>query len=374
MRQPWCVVLLALVAVGLVGAACASGPGAAPQQPAAAAKPAPAAAPAAAKPAPAEQIRWRHAMFGPPREVTRGVEWFAKEVEARSNGRMTIELGYGEVLAKSTEIPEGLKAGAYELGWFCGSYYPGKIPLFSLLDSAFFAPEDPALQGRLEMLLFEHPAIQEEMKKWNGKPLLPTPLESYQMMGKKRIAKVDDLKGVRIRVSGEMAKPLEEFGAVKALVPAPEVYTSLDKGILDMITFPGTYAFVSYKVNEISKYFVDKISLGAQPCLQVVNLDAWNRLSADLQKLLLELAPQTIDVTVAAYTAANEKNYPLFRQQGIEIIEFPAAERAKLVAVAEKHWKAWVEDKEKKNLPGQQVFDFTVAKIKELTGKSPLSR
>lgn len=374
MRQPWCVVLLALVAVGLVGAACASGPGAAPQQPAAAAKPAPAAAPAAAKPAPAEQIRWRHAMFGPPREVTRGVEWFAKEVEARSNGRMTIELGYGEVLAKSTEIPEGLKAGAYELGWFCGSYYPGKIPLFSLLDSAFFAPEDPALQGRLEMLLFEHPAIQEEMKKWNGKPLLPTPLESYQMMGKKRIAKVDDLKGVRIRVSGEMAKPLEEFGAVKALVPAPEVYTSLDKGILDMITFPGTYAFVSYKVNEISKYFVDKISLGAQPCLQVVNLDAWNRLPADLQKLLLELAPQTIDVTVAAYTAANEKNYPLFRQQGIEIIEFPAAERAKLVAVAEKHWKAWVEDKEKKNLPGQQVFDFTVAKIKELTGKSPLSR
>lgn len=374
MRQPWCVVLLALVAVGLVGAACASGPGAAPQQPAAAAKPAPAAAPAAAKPAPAEQIRWRHAMFGPPREVTRGVEWFAKEVEARSNGRMTIELGYGEVLAKSTEIPEGLKAGAYELGWFCGSYYPGKIPLFSLLDSAFFAPEDPALQGRLEMLLFEHPAIQEEMKKWNGKPLLPTPLESYQMMGKKRIAKVDDLKGVRIRVSGEMAKPLEEFGAVKALVPAPEVYTSLDKGILDMITFPGTYAFVSYKVNEISKYFVDKISLGAQPCLQVVNLDAWNRLSADLQKLLLELAPQTIDVTVAAYTAANEKNYPLFRQQGIEIIEFPAAERAKLVAVAEKHWKAWVEDKEKKNLPGQQVFDFTVAKIKELTGKSPLGR
>lgn len=369
MRRRWLLVPLTLAILGMVAAACAAGPGAGSQQPA------PAAPAQAAKPAaPAEQIKWRHALFGPPREVTRGMEWYAKEVQTRSNGRMSIELGYGEVLAKSTEIPEGLKAGAYELGWFCGSYYPGKIPLFSLLDSAFFAPEDAALQARLEMLLFEHPAIQEEMKKWNGKPLLPTPLESYQMMGKKRIAKVEDLKGVRIRVSGEMAKPLEEFGAVKALVPAPEVYTSLDKGILDIITFPGTYAFVSYKVNEISKYFIDKISLGAQPCLQVVNLDAWNKLPADLQKLLLELAPQTIDVTVAAFTAANEKNYPLFRQQGIEIIDFPAAERAKLVAVAEKSWKSWVDDKQKKNLPGQQVFDFTVAKIKELTGKDPLGR
>lgn len=371
------VVTLAIAALIAVG--CAAGPaGGAQQAPAApapaekpaqpaAAKPAAPAAPQQPAPAAAGQIKWRAAFFGPPREASAGDEWLKKELEARTNGRMTIENAYGEVLAKATEIPDGLKAGAYEIGWFCASYYPGKLPLYSVLDSAFLAPENLETLSRLQLALFEHPAIQEELKKWNAKGLRPNPLESYQIMGKKRIATVDDLKGVRIRVSGEMARPLEEFGAVKSLVPAPEVYTSLDKGIVDAVTFPGTYAFVTYKINEIAKYFTDKISLGTQPCFRAVNLDAWAKLPPDIQKTLGDLAAQSYKADIEAYSKANEKNYPLFRDKGIEIINFPPAERAKLVAVAEKHWKGWIEDKQKKGLRGQEVFDFVQAKIKELS-------
>jgi TRAP-type C4-dicarboxylate transport system substrate-binding protein len=314
---------------------------------------------------PAQPATWKVAIFGPPRAVTAPIEYLAKEVAARTGGQLKIEPVYGEALSKATEIIDGLKAGAFEAGMLCASYYPGKLPLFTVLDLPMLTPDDVMAQARVQMALAEHPAMAQEFKRWNLRMLLPNPLPQYQMMGRRRITRVEDLKGVRIRVSGEMARVLEDYGAVKSLVPAPETYTSLERGIVDMITFPATYAFTSYRLHEISKYFIDKISLGSQPCFWGVSETAWSRLSSGHQSLLLELRGPSIEAGIQAYRAADEKNYSDWRARGIEIIDFPASERAKLAANAGKHWQEWIQDKEKKGLPSRALFEFVQAKIKE---------
>jgi len=323
----------------------------------------------AAAVAEAQQVTWKAALFGPPRAVTMPLDWFAKEVAAKTGGQVKIELVYGEALAKATEMPDGIRGGAFEIGFLCASYYPGKFPLWTVLDLPMFTPDDITVQGRTQMAVAEHPAVLDEFKRWNVKLLVPVPLPQYQIMGKRRITKVEDFKGVRIRVSGLMAQVLEEYGAVKSLVPAPEVFPSLERGVVDAVTFPATYTFVSYRIHEISKYFIDKISLGTQPCFYGVSQSAWNKLSPQHQKLMLDLREGTLAEFVRAYSTADEKNYDEFKARGIEIINFPAAERAKLLANAEKFWKAWVEDMQKKGLKGKEVFEFTQAKLKELGKK-----
>jgi TRAP-type C4-dicarboxylate transport system substrate-binding protein len=313
----------------------------------------------------AQQTTWKVAVFGPPRAVTAPIEHLAKEVGAKTGGQVKIEPVYGEALSKATEIIDGLKAGAFEAGLLCGSYYPAKIPLFSVLDLAMFTPDDIMAQARVQMALAEHPAVAAEFKRWNLRMLLPSPLPQYQMMGKRRIAKVEDLKGVRIRVSGEMARVLEDYGAVKSLVPAPETYTSLERGVVDMVTFPSTFSFASYRLHEISKFFIDKVSLGSQPCFWGVNEAAWSKLSPAHQKLMIDLREPAVQAAIRAFAAADEKNYADWKARGIEIINFPPAERAKLAANAGKHWQEWVQDKDKKGLPGKAVFEFAQAKIKE---------
>jgi TRAP-type C4-dicarboxylate transport system substrate-binding protein len=316
-------------------------------------------------PAFAQQVTWKVAIFGPPRAVTAPIEYLAKEVGAKTNGQIKIEPVYGEALAKATEIIDGLKAGAFEAGVLCASYYPGKLPLYTVLDLAMLTPDDIMAQARVQLAVAEHPAVAQEFKRWGLRMLLPNPLPQYQMMGKRRITKVEDLKGVRIRVSGEMARVLEDYGAVKSLVPAPETYTSLERGVVDMVTFPATYAFTSYRLHEISKYFIDKISLGSQPCFWGVAESAWSKLSPAHQKLMTDLREPSVQAAIAAYTAADEKNYTDWKARGVEIINFPAAERAKLAANAGKHWQEWVEDKEKKGLPGKALLEFVQARIKE---------
>ncbi len=317
----------------------------------------------------AQQAAWKAALFGPPRAVTAPLDWFAKEVAAKTGGQIKIELVYGEALAKATEMPDGIRGGAFEMAQLCASYYPGKFPLWTVLDLPMFTPDDITAQSLVQLALGDHPPIAEEFKRWNVKLLVPLPLPQYQIMGKRRITKVEDFKGVRVRVSGEMAKVLEEHGAVKSLVPAPEVFPSLERGVVDAATFPATYAFVSYRLHEISKYFIDKISLGTQPCFYGVSLTAWNKLSPQHQKLMLDLREGAIEQFVQAYKGADDKNYDEFKKKGVEIINFPTSERAKLLGGAEKYWRAWVEDMQKRGLKGKEVFEFAQAKIKESTKK-----
>ncbi len=312
----------------------------------------------------AEPVTWKAALFGPPRAVTQPLDWFAKEVAARTGGQVRIELVYGEALAKATEFPDGLRGGAFEIAMLCASYYPGKLPLWTVLDLPMFTPDDILVQGRAQMAVAEHPAVLDDFKRWNLRLLLPAPLPQYQVMSKKKITRVEDFKGVRIRVSGEMAKVLEEYGAVKSLVTAAEVFPSLERGVIDAATFPGTYAFASYRLHEISKYYIDKISLGTQPCFYAASQAAWNKLSPQHQKVMLDLRESALGEFARAYRAADDRNYGEFRARGVEVIDFPAAERAKLLANADKFWKAWVEDMQKKGLRGREVFEFTVARLK----------
>jgi TRAP-type C4-dicarboxylate transport system substrate-binding protein len=313
----------------------------------------------------AQQTTWKVAVFGPPRAVTAPIEHLAREVAAKTGGQVKIEPVYGEALSKATEIIDGIKAGAFEVGLLCASYYPGKLPLFTVLDLAMLTPDDLMAQARVQMAVSEHPAVANEFKRWGIRMLIPGPLPQYQMMGQRRITKVEDLKGVRVRVSGEMARVLEDYGAVKSLVPAPETYTSLERGVVDMVTFPATYAFASYRLHEISKYFIDKISLGSQPCFWGASEAAWGKLTPAQQKLMLDLREPAVQAGLEAYRAADEKNYTEWKSRGVEIINFPPAERAKLAANASKHWTDWAADKEKRGLPGKALLEFVQTKIKE---------
>src|SRR3989304_731260 len=286
----------------------------------------------AAAVAEAQQVTWKAALFGPPRAVTMPLDWFAKEVAAKTGGQVKIELVYGEALAKATEMPDGTRGGAFEIGFLCASYYPGKFPLWTVLDLPMFTPDDITVQGRTQMAVAEHPAVLDEFKRWNVKLLVPVPLPQYQIMGKRRITKVEDFKGVRIRVSGLMAQVLEEYGAVKSLVPAPEVFPSLERGVVDAVTFPATYTFVSHRIHQISKHFIEQLSLGTQPCFYGASQSAWNKLSPQHQKLMLDLREGTLAEFVKAYRTADEKNYADFKARGLEIINFAPEERAKLLA------------------------------------------
>jgi TRAP-type C4-dicarboxylate transport system substrate-binding protein len=320
------------------------------------------AAPAVAQ----SKISWNHNIFGPKREVTAGIEAAAEFLKRESNGAIDIKLVYGSALGPEKQTPEAIKTGGYEGGQMCAGYYPNKFPLLSVMELPFLAPSDTAKRAKLDRLVFDHPLIVEEMaKRWNIKVFVSLPLPPYEFMGSKRIAKAEDMNGVKMRISGLNAKALQNFGAVPTMVTAPEAYTAVERGTIDSIGFPYSYTFGAYRIYEVSKYVTEGMAMSGFMCFMGVNIDTWNKLPKDLQGKIETARDLSDQALLEAYTTADKKWIPIFKQK-LEVVPFPLEERRKIAAGANAIWEAWVKEQEAAGRPGRKMLDFVKAEVAKL--------
>jgi len=312
-------------------------------------------------------VTWNLSLWGGKRAWTRPLHDWVADMESKTNGRWKIKLHYGGVLAPPKENWDGIRAGMFEAAGFCAAYTPGKVPLHLVAELPFIAPEENIYIAQMLLELWKHPALKKELLKWNAVPLLPGAICQYHLMGNKAVRTVADLDGARIRMGGEIAKVLREFGAVPTLVPAPEVYEALARGTIDLVGFPYTYSYGAYKVYEVSKYLTIPVSLGTMNCAYVANKDAWDALPEEFKRYHMEWYDRSPKVWAAEYEKADAKWLPIFKEK-LEFIDFPKSERDKLVAKAEAFYERWVQAREKEGLPGRDVLNYYLKKRKEITG------
>jgi len=306
-------------------------------------------------------------IFGGKRAVTVGMEVVAEGVNKLAGGKAEVKIHYGAALGPQKQTPESIKTGGYEGGLMCVGYYPNKFPLLSVMELPFLLPVDIRARALVEEAVFAHPEIQKEMEgRWNSRYFAPAVLPAYEFMGNKPIRKTDDMKGVKMRISGLNAKALEVFGAVPTMVTAPEGYTALERGTIDSFGFPYSYAFGAYKMHEVSKYSTEGMAMSGFMCWQGVSVAAYNKLPDNVKKALPELQKQAAAKIIEAYEAADKKWIPVFKEK-LEVTQFPDAERQKLVSGSQKFWAEWAEEQESKGRPGKAMLEFVQAEVKKAT-------
>ena len=115
-------------------------------------------------------------------------------------------------------------------------------------------------------------------------PLLPGGLPQYHLMGNKAIRTVANLKGARIRIGGDIARVLQEFGAVPTPVQVPEIYEAVSRGTIDLVGFPYSYGYGSFRTYEVSKYIAIPLSLGTMNCFCIANKGSWYALPEEFKR------------------------------------------------------------------------------------------
>lgn len=312
----------------------------------------------------AADITWKAPIWGPKRASSEPFAWYAKEVAAKTGGQLKIEFTYDQ--GKAADALDKLTSGAADAGYICTPYYGDQMPLVTVMDLPLFAPDSIAALGRVQLALADHPVIQAELRKSGIKMLLPAPLPQYQMMSMRRIAKLDDLQGAKVRIIKEMGKVLEEYGASIHTMPIADALPLMKSGSIDAAVLPG-YAFVSYNVHDTAKYMTDKISLGAQFCYLGVSQKSWDALPAKIQEVMLGLRQPALALYEEIYAREDVATVAAMKQKGVEITIFSTTDRTRLIAKAIKIWQAWVEERDKQGLKGREIFEFAQAKIREFT-------
>jgi tripartite ATP-independent transporter DctP family solute receptor len=220
-------------------------------------------------------------------QLSKTAELFIKEVEKNSNGEIEIQhFPASQLYNHKSSIPV-LQTGAVDMAIIYGGNWTGVVPSLEVIGfHGFFKNIEHAravvdgYPGEVINKDFEEKAHLKVFGWYDyGKS---------EVCSKDPIIKLEDFKGKRIRSSGvSQATWVMALGAASVTIDAGEVYQALQRGTIDG-AISGPSSFDQRKWFEVVKYAtVSNMSLFSA-YFGVVSLNSWNKLSPELQKILLD--------------------------------------------------------------------------------------
>ncbi len=175
------------------------------------------------------------------------------------------------------------------------------------------------------------------------------------IMSKKPIRSLDDLRGLKVIAQGVGPKTAKAFGFVTLNIPFPEIYTAVQQGIADAVIWTDG-GFVPFKIYESFKY---RTTLGiVSPTMDTCfNKKAFDSLPKDLKTAFYNFQQYTAAALVQR-TAIDikKKAAKIYKKNGVEIITLSDSERARWKAVAQPVIDEWVAAREKEGKPARALM------------------
>lgn len=291
---------------------------------------------------------------------------WGEAIEKRSNGRMKLKAYHSGSLIKFPATPNSMKAGMADLAYFSTMFAPAFFPswLFGGVLNPITSPRSPFEGIMISYILYdEFPSFSEELKAKNMMVLLHNSTVPLTLISKKECPSLADLKGKRIRIfAGEYHAELVKLQeANPVMIPWPEVYESLDKGIVDgMVTV--TTGMRDLKLYEVAEYLYtmgDSFICPLNCCFMTLfSVNTFKKLSPELRLIILEEAKR---IEREYSEIALEELYPdalkEMRKGGLKITPWPAEDLAKWNKIVGPLYQKVGKKMEEKGLPGSKMVN-----------------
>lgn len=273
-------------------------------------------------------------------------EKWAPKVEKMSGGSLKLEILPTKSVVPHRETIDAVGVGILDGDLNAVSYFSGRDPVFAVIGDLIAGYDNPDQVQMFCMNGGGKEVLQKAYDEHTGGKVHVIgcgPYAREALVSKKKITGVDDLKGVKIRSpEGLAAEVFKRVGAAPVALPFSEVYTSLEKGIVDAADASAYVNNHSKGMHKVAKYPIYP-GIHSQAVLQfIVNKDTWNKLSE---------AEQTILETwyIAAYTDLRRHADMKDRIQAAkdragegtveEVVDWSQEERDKFREIAKGAWK-----------------------------------
>lgn len=255
-----------------------------------------------------------------------GVKQFAADVRRMSGGQLTINVFAGGELIPALQTFDAVSQGSVEMGHGAAYYWSGKLPAAQFFTAVPFGLNAQGMNswfyggGGLEMW-------QEIYEPHN---LVPFPMGNtgVQMGGwfRKRIDKLDDLKGLKMRIPGLGGKVIAKAGVNPVLLSGGEIYTALERGTIDATEWVGPFHDLRLGLYRAAKHYYYPGWHEPGPALELtINKNAWKELPKELQ-LIVETAAMAANLKMLSeFEAKNLEGLDTLKNKHkVEVLPFPA--------------------------------------------------
>jgi TRAP-type C4-dicarboxylate transport system substrate-binding protein len=282
----------------------------------------------------AEQWNFYMHQSAPVFATSRGAKQFTEEIEKATNGELKVRLHLaGTLQINASNITQAVGENIVQMGddlFNSGNITVAGIPRLPMLIQSYedFAKADAVLA----------PYIAKAFAR-KGVTVLASYTYPLQFVwGRKRIESLDDIKGMKLRVAQpEQGELVRRFGGVSITMGAPEVPSALDRGVVDGIFTAGVGA-VLWK--DLLKYgFV--LIVNVNNSYFIVNTDAFNKLSPDLQAKLRQTAEMAARWDQDTMKTEEAESVQLLKSAGYTFTMAKPEEIARATDAVKPYWNDW---------------------------------
>ncbi|WP_227419341.1 TRAP transporter substrate-binding protein [Roseitranquillus sediminis] len=288
---------------------------------------------------------------------------WAEDVAERTDGRVEIELLPVESIVAHNETQDAIAAGILDGHITDTSYFAGKDPAFGLIANPVGAWSDPQ-----EMFTF--------MQEGGGKELMNELVQPYGLhfigattpgleafVSDVPLEGVDDLQGLKMRApEGLVQQVFAAAGAAPVNLPGSEVFTSLDKGVIDAADYSVFSTNQAQGLHDVARHPVYP-GFHSMPLVEIsMNKEKWDALPDDLKQALEASVQDFAQRQVAALEEADQAAVAEAEASGeITIHDWPAEERARFREIATGEWQTVAERSEN----AQKVYDTLTGYLRD---------
>jgi TRAP-type C4-dicarboxylate transport system substrate-binding protein len=219
---------------------------------------------------------------------TNALQPWVKQAEAATNGKVKFEVYPSQTLVKGPDMWKAVRSGIADVGWCFHGYWPEMTPLSDVIALPGL-PIASAEKGSevLWKLYDKFPAIRKEYSDIHP-ILLYTGNPYFLLTSKKQVKTLEDLKGMKIRVTGgPPTEQMKALGAIPTPIPMPDVYQALDKGVIDGMGAPWE-AVQGFRLYEVAKYYT-MVPLATVYFSICANKQKWEGMPQDVRAAIMKV-------------------------------------------------------------------------------------
>ena len=290
--------------------------------------------PAAEAETPKEGIKWRFVSAFTKEAAEHAGFWkFYDRINEELDGRLNIEyLGGTEVVAYFDQF-EQMGQGVFEVSHYPVNMIENIVPCTDALYLTELTPMEMRESGAFDFMheLYREQGNAEFLGVTGGNGY------GYTFYTNFEVNSLDDFKGKTIRTAPVFVPMLEALGAGAVSIGSGEVYSALERGVVDGAGW-STIGAVDYAWYEVCKYRIDPIFY---PCNVgiFVNKDAFDALPEDLQAEVRRIAQECEEESFEMYGEMVAEEFAALEEHGMQTITLEGEMRDQWLNMA--HEAGW---------------------------------
>jgi len=257
-------------------------------------------------------------IFPPTQPFSLAAQHWIDKIEKETGGGLKIKPYWSGTLISAREGLLEATRGSADIIHFAAAYEKTGLNLIKGQAGFYQGSAGPEVDIKVFWQLWDkYPELLREIQglKLLGLGGIGNPL---RLMTIKPVRNLADLKGMRIKAPQEALATLKTFGIEGVVIPMPDAFENLQKGIIQgLFASPETYK--SMRFAEIVKHETNLMTnMGALPAY-VMPPAIWNKLPADIQKVLDTNRIWLDQETIRMVDNADKEGSELAKKQGFSL-------------------------------------------------------